>query len=99
MKPVYNFRGKPKMMNPKNPPSPEGRSLDIEEVRLVSDLRIMHSKVQDLYTVVHHLKQRFSEEEIERYADQEMLTDEIKQVDEIYLWFVKLKERQRQKRA
>jgi len=98
MKPVYDFRGKAKM-NPKEPKSPDGRWLDIEEVRLVSDLRIMHSKVNDLYTIVAHLKKRFSEPQIELYADQEMLTEEIRQVDEIYLWFVKLKEQQRQKRA
>ena len=99
MKPVHNFRGKPKMMNPKDPRPPDQRWLEMEEVRLVSDLRIMHSKVHDLYTIVSHLRQRFSEEEIDRYADQEMLSQEIQQVDEIYLWFVKLKEEQRQKRA
>ena len=98
MKPVYDFRGKAKM-NPKEPKSPDGRWLDIDEVRLVGDLRIMHSKVNDLHTIVAHLKKRFSEQQIELYADQEMLTEEIQQVDEIYLWFVKLKEQQRQKRA
>ena len=28
------------------------RWLDVEEVRLVSDLRIMHSKVEELYQMV-----------------------------------------------
>jgi hypothetical protein len=27
-----------------------------------------------------------------RYADQPVLTDDIQKIDEIYLWFVKLKE-------
>ena len=75
------------------------RPLDIDEVRLVSDLHIMHSKVSELCAIVMDLKKRYSKTQIDRYADQELLTQEIQQVDEIYLWFVKLKEQQRQKRA
>jgi len=87
------------MMNPKDPRPPDQRWLEMEEVRLVSDLRIMHSKVNELCAIVRDLKKRYSKTQIDRYADQELLTQEIQQVDEIYLWFVKLKEQQRQKRA
>jgi len=69
-----------------------GRWLDIEETRLVSDLRIMHSKVTELHTIVENLKHRHHEAEIVKYADYEALGEDIRKVDEIYLWFVKVKE-------
>ena len=71
---------------------PAGRSLDIEEVRLVSDLRIMHSKVDELFQVVKNLKRRHHEADIGRYAGHTVLSEDIGHVDEIYLWFVGLKE-------
>jgi hypothetical protein len=66
--------------------------LDIEEVRLIADLRIMHSKVHELFEVVSVLKRGREENFIRRYADQAMLEKDIQRVDEIYLWFVRLKE-------
>ncbi len=68
------------------------RWLDVDEVRLVSDLRIMHSKVDELYQIVANLKRRHSGEDIRKYADHPVLNEDIARVDEIYLWFVKLKE-------
>ena len=68
------------------------RWLTIEEVRTVSDLRIMHAKVDELYQIVSALKQRYDETAIVKYADQPVLTKDIQRVDEIYLWFVRLKE-------
>ena len=80
-------------MNPKRSPQPvEERSLTIEEVRTVSDLRIMHAKVDELFQIVAALQERYDEEAIIRYADQPVLTQDIHKVDEIYLWFVRLKE-------
>jgi len=70
----------------------EERSLSIDEVRLVSDLRIMHSKVDELYQVVDNLKRRHHEADINKYADQPILTEDIERVDDIYLWFVSLKD-------
>jgi len=67
-------------------------ALNIEEVRLVSDLRIMHSKVDELSHVVDNLKRRHSHQDIFQYADAAVLAEDIRRVDEIYLWFVKLKE-------
>ena len=68
------------------------RWLDVDEVRLVSDLRIMHSKVDELYQIVSNLKRRHSGSDIHKYADQPVLNEDIARVDEIYLWFVSLKE-------
>jgi hypothetical protein len=80
-------------MNPKrNPQTAEERALSIDEVRLVSDLRIMHSKVDELHQIVAALKHRHDETAIVKYADQPVLTEDIHRVDEIYLWFVQLKE-------
>ena len=72
--------------------SVESRWLDVEEVRLVSDLRIMHSKVDELYQVVANLKRRHNETSVNKYADGSVLTEDINRVDEIYMWFIKLKE-------
>ena len=71
--------------------------LSIEEVRLVGDLRIMHAKVDELYQVVMNLQRRHNEESIHEYADQPVLSEDISRVDEIYLWFVKLKEQGRRR--
>ena len=73
------------------------RWLDIDEVRLISDLRIMHAKVDELYQIVNNLKRRHSGSEIHKYADQPVLNEDIARVDEIYLWFLSLKERREKK--
>ncbi len=75
------------------------RWLDVDEVRLVSDLRIMHSKVDELYQIVTNLKRRHSEADIQKYADQPVLNEDIARVDEIYLWFVSLKHEENSKKA
>jgi hypothetical protein len=69
-----------------------GGPLNIEEVRLVSDLRIMHSQVDELHQIVDNLKRRHSHKDIFHYAGAEVLADNIRRVDETYLWFVNLKE-------
>jgi hypothetical protein len=70
----------------------DNRWLTIDEVRLVSDLRIMHSKVQELFQIVTTLKQRHPESDIRKYADHVALERDINEVDSIYLWFLGLKE-------
>ncbi len=75
---------------------PEG-ALNIDEVRLVSDLRIMHSKVDELHHIVQNLQRRHNNEDIHSYADAPVLAENIQRVDEIYLWFVRLKEEAEQR--
>jgi hypothetical protein len=77
---------------PESSKQAEERWLDIREVRLVSDLRIMHSKVDELYHVVMNLKQHHDQAAIHRYADAPILAENIRKVERIYLWFVALKE-------
>jgi hypothetical protein len=67
-------------------------SLSIEEIRIVSDLRIMHAKVDELRQLVSVRKKHHNESDVVKYADQPILTEDIQNVDEIYMWFVKLKE-------
>jgi hypothetical protein len=64
----------------------------IEEIRIISDLRIMHAKVAELSQLVHGLTERHDESDIVKYSDQPILTKDIQMVDAIYLWFVKVKE-------
>ncbi len=67
--------------------------LEIEHVRLIADLRIMHAKVHELFEVVSVIKQRHQEPSIREFADHYMLEQDIKRVDEIYLWFLGVKEK------
>jgi hypothetical protein len=71
------------------------RWLDVEEVRLIADLRVMHSKVDELYQVVTNLKRRHDDDAIHKYADQPVLSEDIDRVDELYMWFLRLKEQNR----
>lgn len=70
----------------------DSSAFDIEQVRLIADLRIMHSKVHELFEVVSVLKRGRDENFIRQYADHAMLEKDIQRVDEIYQWFVTLKE-------
>jgi hypothetical protein len=70
----------------------KGVQFDVEEIRLVADLRIMHSKVHELFEVVAVLKRGHEDNFIRKYADHAMLEKDIQRVDEIYLWFIRLKE-------
>jgi len=80
-------------MNPKHSAKRQKDGyLDIEEIRLISDLRIMHAKIDELYGIVENLKRRHSEAAIVEYADRQVLPENISRVDEIYMWFVKVKE-------
>jgi hypothetical protein len=69
-----------------------GHTFTIDEIRLVADLRIMHAKVDELYQLVSNLKRRHSESAIRDYADNPVLDEDIARVDNIYLWFVSLRE-------
>jgi hypothetical protein len=81
-----------------NPRPIKGRWLDVDEVRIVADLRIMHSKVHELYEICRALQHRHDESAIINYADRPVLNEDIRKVDELYLWFVKLKEQAEHKK-
>jgi len=87
-KQTHSLRGSGKKMGK----SSNEPGLNIDQVRLISDLRIMHAKVYELFEIVSVIKKRHDESSIRRFSDQSMLDQDIKRVDEIYLWFVRLKE-------
>ena len=74
------------------PRVPQDRPLTLSEVRIVADLRIMHAKVDELFHLIQDLQHRHTESDIHAYADKPLLGQDIERVDDIYLWFVKLKE-------
>jgi len=68
-------------MNPKHSAKRQKDGyLDIEEIRLISDLRIMHAKVDELYGIVENLKRRHTEALIVEYADRQVLPQNISRV-------------------
>jgi hypothetical protein len=67
-------------------------SLTVDEIRLVADLRIMHAKVDELYQIHKVLQTRHSETAIINYADARVLAEDIRKADELYLWFIRLKD-------
>ena len=71
---------------------PTHRALDVEEVRLVSDLRIMHAKVMELHRCVASLRARYSEDDVRKYADADLLAEDIALADEIYQFYVSMAE-------
>ena len=67
----------------------------IHEARVVADLRIMHSMVSQLYSHVRDLHERYTEQDIIRYADQGLLTVDIRRNDETSQFFVSLSEQRK----
>ncbi len=67
----------------------------IHETRIIADLRIMHSMVSQLYHHIRDLHQRYAEADIIAYADQELLSLDIRRNDATYQFFVSLAEQRR----
>ncbi len=79
-------------IQPIYPLSPDEK-LTLREVRIVADLRVMHAKVDELYQVVRSLQVNHGDVDVHTYADPPRLSDDIKKVMDIYVWFEKLRER------
>ena len=59
----------------------------------------MHSKVDELYQVVKNLKRRHDQAAIHAFADSRLLGEDIDHVDELYLWFLALKQERERREA
>jgi len=68
------------------------QQMSVDEIRLIADLRIMHSKVDELYQISKVLQTRHNENAVINYADARVLAEDIRKADELYLWFIRLKE-------
>lgn len=62
----------------------------MEEIRLISDLRVMHAKVMELSRSVASLRARYREDDVRKYADAELLAEDIEHAEEIYQFYVSL---------
>lgn len=71
---------------------PKDDSPSVDAIRLIADLRIMHSKVDELYQISKVLQTRHNENSVINYADARVLAEDIRKADELYLWFIRLKE-------
>ncbi len=71
----------------------------LDEMRLVADLRIMHAKVEELYQICQSIRKRHHEGSVTEYADAPLLAEDIRKVDELYLWFIRLKEEPRKRKV
>jgi hypothetical protein len=71
---------------------PREEYLTVDEIRLVADLRIMHAKVDELYQIYKVLQERHDKTSTVHYADKVVLAEDIRKVDELYLWFVELRQ-------
>ena len=78
--------------HPRSKKDLDSRPLHIEEIRLIADLRVMHTKVTELHSIVEYLKKRHTDSDIVKYADYGAMADDIRKSDVIYLWFVRVKE-------
>jgi len=67
-------------------------ALTVDQVRLIADLRIMHAKVDELYQISSVLQVRHDERAVVNHADKAVLAEDIRKVDELYIWFVELKD-------
>lgn len=67
-------------------------TMGVDEIRLVADLRIMHAKVDELYQISRVLRSRHNERAVNQFADRGVLAEDIRKVDELYLWFIQLRE-------
>ncbi len=52
----------------------------------------MHAKVDELFHLVTNLRKRHSESDVVTYADEKVLAENIGKIDEIYLWFIDIKD-------
>ncbi|MBI2678314.1 MAG: hypothetical protein HYX28_06000 [Candidatus Koribacter versatilis] len=90
MKPIKGGRSMPSVKSHKQTTTHE--TMGVEEIRLIADLRIMHSKVDELYQISKILRSRHDERAVNQYADHAVLAEDIRKVDELYLWFIQLRE-------
>ncbi|HEY0565809.1 MAG TPA: hypothetical protein VGC88_09505 [Terriglobales bacterium] len=70
----------------------ENRSLNVEEIRLVGDLRYMHNRVLELIALVREIRERHPTTDVVRYADRPLLELDIQRVDEAYQYYLDIRQ-------
>lgn len=62
----------------------------LEEIRIIADLRILHAKVFEVFQACNMLRSRHTEKRILQYADQAVVQDDIKKMQLLYQWFMRI---------
>jgi len=70
-----------------------GRWLNVDEIRVIADLRIMHSKVSELKSIVSSLRARYDARDVVEYSEETILAENIARMHEVYLLYLALKKR------
>lgn len=66
-------------------------NLTLEEVRLVADLRLLHSAANNLLGIIGQIKTRHSQAKVEELADPVALLVTVREVQEATDWLTGLK--------
>ncbi len=66
-------------------------NLTLEEIRLVADLRLLHSAANNLLGIIGQIKTRHSHAKVEELADPIALLVTVREVQEATDWLVGLK--------
>jgi hypothetical protein len=70
----------------------EMENLTLEEIRLVADLRLLHSAANNLLGIIGQIKTRHSQAKVEELADPIALLVTVREVQEATDWLVGLKQ-------
>lgn len=71
--------------------NPTPQEISVAQVRLIADLRIMHSKTSELYSTINMIRRRHTEADVVSCGDQNALKDDIGKMEQCYGWFLKIK--------
>ena len=66
-------------------------NLTLQEIRLVADLRLVHSAANNLLGIIGQIKTRHSHAKVAELADPMALLVTIREVEEVRDWLVELK--------
>jgi hypothetical protein len=67
-------------------------NLTLQEIRLVADLRLLHSAANNLLGIIGQIKTRHSQVKVEELADPVALLVTVREVQEATDWLVGLKQ-------
>jgi hypothetical protein len=66
-------------------------NLTLEEIRLVADLRLLHSAANNLLGIIGQIKTRHSQPKVEELADPIALLVTVREVQEAAAWLMGLR--------
>ncbi len=61
------------------------RHLD-DDTKMIADIRVLHSKIQELHHGVDTLRKRYPDQDLIRYADIDQVEDDAEKLRQIHTW-------------